>query len=103
MIDARDVRFVQIYSGGMGNELSWDGHVDIAANHTQFAGETDQPIAGLLADLGAMGRPARRNADHLGRRIRPAACLRKKGPNPGAITTPTHSRCGWPAEERRAA
>ncbi|MCC7085126.1 MAG: DUF1501 domain-containing protein [Pirellulales bacterium] len=45
------VRFVQIYSGGMENERSWDGHKDIDGNHRQFAGETDQPIAALLTDL----------------------------------------------------
>ena len=42
----RGVRFVQIYSGGMENQRSWDGHNDIVGNHTGFAGETDQPIAG---------------------------------------------------------
>ena len=51
----RGVRFVQIYSGGMENELSWDGHTDIQKNHAGFAAETDQPIAGLLADLEARG------------------------------------------------
>jgi hypothetical protein len=51
----RGVRFVQIYSGGMDNERSWDGHADIAANHRQFAGETDTPIAALLSDLKARG------------------------------------------------
>jgi hypothetical protein len=51
----RGVRFVQIYSGGMENERSWDGHADIVKNHTGFARETDQPIAGLLADLEARG------------------------------------------------
>ena len=25
----RGVRFVQIFSGGMENERSWDGHIDI--------------------------------------------------------------------------
>jgi hypothetical protein len=49
------VRFVQIYSGGMENERSWDGHIDIVGNHRQFAGETDVPIAGLLTDLKARG------------------------------------------------
>jgi hypothetical protein len=49
------VRFVQIYSGGMENERSWDGHIDIAGNHRQFAGETDVPIAGLLTDLKTRG------------------------------------------------
>jgi len=51
----RGTRFVQIYSGGMENERSWDGHVDIAGNHRQFAGETDTPIAGLLTDLKSRG------------------------------------------------
>jgi hypothetical protein len=51
----RGVRFVQIYSGGMDNQLSWDGHADIKGNHEQFAGETDQPVAGLLEDLDQRG------------------------------------------------
>jgi hypothetical protein len=51
----RGVRFVQIYSGGEENEKSWDGHTNIAANHRQFAGETDLPIAGLLTDLKQRG------------------------------------------------
>ena len=51
----RGVRFVQIYSGGMENERSWDGHVDIAGNHQQFADETDRPVAGLLTDLAQRG------------------------------------------------
>ncbi len=51
----RGVRFVQIYSGGMENERSWDGHQNIVANHGGFAAETDQPIAGLLSDLASRG------------------------------------------------
>ncbi len=51
----RGVRFVQIYSGGMENQRSWDGHNDIQGNHSQFAGETDKPVAGLLADLAQRG------------------------------------------------
>lgn len=51
----RGVRFVQIYSGGMENERSWDGHRDIDGNHRQFAGETDQPIGALLTDLKQRG------------------------------------------------
>ncbi len=51
----RGVRFVQIYSGGTANSRSWDGHNDIRKNHSQFAGETDRPIAGLLADLDQRG------------------------------------------------
>lgn len=51
----RGVRFVQIYSGGMENQRSWDGHQDIEGNHRQFAGETDQPVAALLTDLEQRG------------------------------------------------
>jgi hypothetical protein len=51
----RGVRFVQIYSGGMENERSWDGHKDIKGNHSQFAGETDTPIGALLTDLKQRG------------------------------------------------
>ncbi len=51
----RGVRCVQIYSGGMENQRSWDGHEDIAGNHRGFARETDQPIGALLADLEQRG------------------------------------------------
>ena len=51
----RGVRFVQIYSGGMDNQLSWDCHNDLVGNHGGFARETDQPFAALLADLGQRG------------------------------------------------
>lgn len=51
----RGVRCVQIYSGGMENELSWDGHQNIVKNHAGFANETDRPIAGLLSDLASRG------------------------------------------------
>ena len=51
----RGVRFVQIYSGGMENQRSWDGHSDIKGNHSQFAAETDKPVAGLIADLAQRG------------------------------------------------
>ncbi len=51
----RGVRFVQIYSGGMENQRSWDGHIDIQGNHQQFADETDRPVAALLTDLEQRG------------------------------------------------
>ncbi len=51
----RGTRFVQIYSGGMENQRSWDGHQDIQGNHSQFAGETDKPVAALLKDLEQRG------------------------------------------------
>ena len=51
----RGVRCVQIYSGGMENQRSWDGHSDIKGNHSGFAQETDQPIGALLTDLKQRG------------------------------------------------
>lgn len=51
----RGVRFVHVFSGGMENEKSWDGHQNIIDNHRGFAAETDQPIAALLADLRQRG------------------------------------------------
>jgi hypothetical protein len=51
----RGVRFVQIYSGGMENQLSWDCHLDLKGNHGGFAAEVDQPFAALLTDLSQRG------------------------------------------------
>jgi hypothetical protein len=51
----RGVRFVQLYSGGGHLEQTWDGHSDCIRNHTTHAGETDQPVAALLADLKRTG------------------------------------------------
>jgi hypothetical protein len=51
------VRFVQVFSGGMGDQGTdtWDAHANIRTNHTLHAKETDLPIAGLLTDLKARG------------------------------------------------
>lgn len=51
----RGVRFIQLYSGGGHLEDTWDGHSDCIANHTLHAGETDRPIAALIADLKRTG------------------------------------------------
>jgi hypothetical protein len=51
----KGVRFVQLYSGGGHLEETWDGHSDCIANHRLHAGETDQPIAALMADLKRTG------------------------------------------------
>jgi Protein of unknown function (DUF1501) len=51
----RGVRFIQLYSGGGHLEDTWDGHSDCTKNHTTHAGETDQPVAALLADLKRTG------------------------------------------------
>lgn len=51
----RGVRFVQLYSGGGHLEETWDAHESVEKNHSRHAGETDQPIATLLADLEQRG------------------------------------------------
>ena len=51
----RGVRFIQIYSGGNHNDTNWDAHGDLVHNHEMHAGETDQPIAGLIRDLKQRG------------------------------------------------
>jgi hypothetical protein len=51
----RGVRFIQLYSGGGHIEDTWDGHTDCVSNHKLHAGETDQPIAALIADLKRTG------------------------------------------------
>jgi hypothetical protein len=51
----RGVRFVQLYSGGGHIEDTWDGHQDCVTNHRKHAGETDQPIGALIADLKQRG------------------------------------------------
>jgi hypothetical protein len=94
----RGVRCVQIYSGGMDNEKSWDGHADLAGNHRGFASETDVPIAGLLSDLATAAswiRPWWCGAGNS------AACRCRSAPRtarPRAATTiRTPSPPGWPA------
>jgi hypothetical protein len=51
----RGVRFIQLYSGGNHNDANWDAHGDLVKNHEFHAGNTDQPIAGLLKDLKQRG------------------------------------------------
>lgn len=51
----KGVRFIQLYSGGGHLEDTWDGHSDCVNNHKRHAGETDQPIAALMADLKRTG------------------------------------------------
>jgi len=57
----RGVRFVQIFAGrgtasdGSVDDVPWDGHSDIQANHRECGLATDRPAAALLADLKARG------------------------------------------------
>jgi len=51
----RGVRFVQVWSGMGGASGNWDMHTNIAEELPKMAGSTDQPMAALLTDLGALG------------------------------------------------
>jgi hypothetical protein len=112
----RGVRFVQIYSGGNENQLSWDGHNDIQGNHSGFALETDQPIAALLADLeqsglldstlvvwgGEFGRlPVAQKGDKPGRDHNPHAftCWMAGGGAKGGTTYGSSDDVGFKAAE----
>ena len=48
----RGVRFVQVYSG---DTNGWDAHSDVEENHGRLCAQSDQPVAGLLADLKSRG------------------------------------------------
>ena len=98
----KGVRFIQLYSGGGHLEDTWDGHSDCITNHRTHAGETDKPIAALIADLKRTGLWDETLLD-LGRRVRPHARRAKASASPAATTTRTASRCGSPAPASRGA
>ncbi len=51
----RGVRFVQLYSGtNLGDDWD-DAHNDLLGSHNKMAKKSDQPVAGLLADLEGRG------------------------------------------------
>ena len=49
----KGVRFIQVYHGGW--KTNWDNHAGLKDQHTDLCKESDQPIAGLLADLKQRG------------------------------------------------
>jgi uncharacterized protein (DUF1501 family) len=52
----RGVRFVHCISGAPDNSVdSWDAHNGIEKNHGVMTKQVDKPVAGLLADLKALG------------------------------------------------
>ncbi len=51
----REVRFIQLYSGGGHQQQSWDAHYGLDENHRLHCAETDKPMAGLLKDLKRRG------------------------------------------------
>jgi hypothetical protein len=114
----RGVRCVQIYSGGMENQLSWDGHADIKGNHQGFADETDRPVAALLEDLaqrglldstlvvwgGEFGRlPVSQKGDKPGRDHNPHAftCWLAGGGVKGGVSYGATDELGFKAVENR--
>ncbi len=48
----RGVRFIELYAG---SGSGWDAHNNIEGNHSKMCKNSDQPIAGLLADLKSRG------------------------------------------------
>ncbi|MFT5469332.1 MAG: hypothetical protein ACI8UO_004452 [Verrucomicrobiales bacterium] len=51
----RGVRFVQLFHGYTGSAGGWDSHVNIKKLHSSRAGEMDQPVGALIADLKQRG------------------------------------------------
>ena len=51
----RGVKFIQLFHGYTGNAGGWDSHRDIKKLHSQRAGEMDQPVGALIADLKQRG------------------------------------------------
>ena len=91
----RGVRFVQIYSGGMDNQLSWDCHADLIGNHRGFALETDQPVAALLEDC--TGAVCSTKRWWSGAASSGGCRCRKKVTNPAETITRMRSLSGWRA------
>ena len=92
----RGVRFVQLYSGGHHNDLNWDAHGDLKANHDEHAGETDKPIAGLLKDLkqrGLLEETLVVCGGEFGRT--PSVELPQPGANAGKINGRDHNHYGF--------
>ena len=53
----RGVRCVQLFNGAYasGGELNWDGHSKLKEQYDKHAAILDQPVAGLIRDLGQRG------------------------------------------------
>ena len=90
----RGVRFVQIYSGGMENERSWDGHIEHPEQPRRLRAG-DRSADRRAARRPRSARPARIDAGHLGRRVRPAAD-RAEGRSSGRDHNP-HAFTVWMA------
>ena len=91
------VRFVQVYHN------NWDTHANVAGRLPSQCRDVDQACCGL--DPGPQAaRPARRDAGHLGRRVRPHDLLAgrpDRTTTTAATTIRAASPCGWPAAASR--
>ena len=102
----RGVRFVQVWHG---EGQPWDNHDDLEVNHRKLA-EGMRPADRRAAHRPQAARPARRDAGHLGRRVRPHAdgrTARRRARTPArstaATTTTTASPSGSPAAASKGA
>ena len=98
----RGVRFVQIYSGGMENQRTL-GRPHRHQGQPRAVRRRDRPADRRPAGRPRAARAARRDAGHLGRRVRPPADRPERPEARAATTTRTPSRSGWPAAASRAA
>ena len=96
----RGVRFVQIYSGGMENERSWDGHRTSRPTTRSSPAKPTRPSAACCRSQAA--RPSRQHARHLGRRVRPAADRAKGRHRPRPQPARLHLLAGRRRRQRRA-
>ena len=98
----RGVRMVQVYYG---KGEPWDAHDDIQ-QHRKNAKDSDQPIAALLNDLkprGLLNDTLVVWGGEFGRTPWSRSAAAPAGWRAAATTTPSASRCGWPAAASRAA
>ena len=89
----RGVRFVQVWHG---DGQPWDSHDDLEINHRRLAGECDQAIGALLADLkqrGLLDETLVIWGGEFGRT--PVVEMPKKGSNAGKINGRDHNHYGF--------
>ncbi len=89
----RGVRFVQVWHG---DGQPWDSHDDLEVNHRKLAGECDQAIGALLADLkqrGLLDETLVIWGGEFGRT--PVVEMPKKGSNGGKINGRDHNHYGF--------
>ncbi|QEF99972.1 hypothetical protein Mal15_40390 [Stieleria maiorica] len=89
----RGVRYVQLYTGA---GQPWDNHDDLEKGHRRLAGQVDQPIAALLADLkrtGLLEETIVIWGGEFGRT--PVVEMPRKGTNQGKLNGRDHNHYGF--------